>query len=366
MTDTTNTLPPMPLNPKGYGGHLKWTKKEATKDADKPSAICDRNGEVVLAQCRVCGRGEVELSEPCATSQQPLTREQQTQLSTTNADSLTTNTGATSQQEPVARVMFTNRRMKPDVEWLTNEVRDGTLLYNAPPVQKAEAVAYWIPKAEQFCIADKSGRPFARAWEPLYAAPQPERAGVVPKDIAGRLQSIAADLHGREPDTIDAIFEVIDAINAAPPVQPGPMGREGCNYMCMPGKVCRKCGHVHDIPLTGPASQQAEPLALTDRECWEQGLPDSIDRAMVFEAQAVKDAGRPSKLDRECLRLGQEIQRAAGELPPGWNIEIDVERGAGSVTLIDPEGDPTYFTDMSEGMSHALTDAIAAAKKDTP
>jgi len=39
----------------------------------------------------------------------------------------------------------------------------------AAPVQ--EPVAYWIPKAEQFCIADPSGRPFAKAWEPLYTTP---------------------------------------------------------------------------------------------------------------------------------------------------------------------------------------------------
>ena len=37
------------------------------------------------------------------------------------------------------------------------------------PVQ--EPVAYWIPKAEQFCIADPSGRPFAKAWQPLYTKP---------------------------------------------------------------------------------------------------------------------------------------------------------------------------------------------------
>ena len=45
---------------------------------------------------------------------------------------------------------------------------------------------------------------------------------------------------------------------ATPPVQQGPMGREGCNYMCKPGKVCRKCGHVHDIPLTAPPAPAAE------------------------------------------------------------------------------------------------------------
>lgn len=44
-------------------------------------------------------------------------------------------------------------------------------------------MAWWIPKAEQFALADKSGdRPFSKAWEPLYAAPQPTQtqAGAVP------------------------------------------------------------------------------------------------------------------------------------------------------------------------------------------
>jgi hypothetical protein len=44
------------------------------------------------------------------------------------------------------------------------------------PVQ--EPVAYWIPKAKQFCIADPSGRPFAKAWEPLYTTPPAQQAPV--------------------------------------------------------------------------------------------------------------------------------------------------------------------------------------------
>lgn len=36
-----------------------------TADPDRPEAICDRNGEVVLACCVICGRGEVQLEEPC-------------------------------------------------------------------------------------------------------------------------------------------------------------------------------------------------------------------------------------------------------------------------------------------------------------
>jgi len=34
-----------------------------------------------------------------------------------------------------------------------------------------EPVAYWIPKADQFCKADATGRPFAKAWKPLYDKP---------------------------------------------------------------------------------------------------------------------------------------------------------------------------------------------------
>lgn len=61
-------------------------------------------------------------------------------------------------------------------------------------------------------------------------------------------------------DYYQRAIEAARRLCAAPPVQQGPMGREGCNYVCMPGKVCRKCGHVHDIPLTVPPVQQAEPL----------------------------------------------------------------------------------------------------------
>lgn len=34
-----------------------------TEDEDKPDQICDRNGEVVLAQCRLCHLAESELQD---------------------------------------------------------------------------------------------------------------------------------------------------------------------------------------------------------------------------------------------------------------------------------------------------------------
>jgi hypothetical protein len=42
-------------------GHVLYE----TGDKDAPDCIKDRNGEVVLGLCRICGRGEIELEEPC-------------------------------------------------------------------------------------------------------------------------------------------------------------------------------------------------------------------------------------------------------------------------------------------------------------
>lgn len=39
-----------------------------TGDADAPSTIKDRNGDVALGLCRKCGKGEIELEEPCEPS----------------------------------------------------------------------------------------------------------------------------------------------------------------------------------------------------------------------------------------------------------------------------------------------------------
>lgn len=71
------------------------------------------------------------------------------------------------------------------------------------PAQAAEPVAWWIPKAEQFCIADKSGdRPFAKAWEPLYTAPQP-----VAREPLSHAQAKALVLkYGNDP--LNLVFQV--------------------------------------------------------------------------------------------------------------------------------------------------------------
>lgn len=83
--------------------------------------------------------------------------------------------------------------------------------------------------------------------------------------------------------------------------------------------------------------------------------------ARVRELEGERDRLKLSKIDRECLRVGQEIQRAAGELPDNYEIQIEVERGSGSVYLSKPDYTAVGFHDMVGGLSHAITEAIAAA-----
>ena len=59
---------------------------------------------------------------------------------------------------------------------------------------------------------------------------------------------------------------------------------------------------------------------------------------------------------REELRIGRAINRAARDLPEGWEIRIDLERHAGVVFLVDPDGNET----MSEG-GELFSDQINAA-----
>jgi hypothetical protein len=40
-------------------------------DPQAPEQIKDRNGEIVLRLCKLCGRAEIELSEPCFLRFQP-------------------------------------------------------------------------------------------------------------------------------------------------------------------------------------------------------------------------------------------------------------------------------------------------------
>lgn len=46
-------------------GHVLYQ----TGDADAPDVILDRNGDVALGMCKICGKAEIELTEPCEINQ---------------------------------------------------------------------------------------------------------------------------------------------------------------------------------------------------------------------------------------------------------------------------------------------------------
>ena len=64
---------------------------------------------------------------------------------------------------------------------------------------------------------------------------------------------------------------------------------------------------------------------------------------------------------REELSIGKAINRAARDLPEGWGIRIDLERDAGVVFLIDPDGNET-MSENGELFSDQINAAIDAAK----
>lgn len=114
-----------------------------------------------------------------------------------------------------------------------------------------------------------------------------------------------------------------------------------------------------------------KPLPCICRVIEELGLAmgtlESRDRnieAMAEEYRrlaAERDALKLSRLDQECLRIGQEIQRAASELPECFSIRVEVERLAGWVELYGTDDEQIQFNDHSDGLSHSISLAIDSA-----
>lgn len=63
---------------------------------------------------------------------------------------------------------------------------------------------------------------------------------------------------------------------------------------------------------------------------------------------------------REDYAIGAALQRAAGELPEGYEIRVEVERGAGTVRLFGPEGDGIEGIE-ADTLADEINEAIDAA-----
>ena len=65
--------------------------------------------------------------------------------------------------------------------------------------------------------------------------------------------------------------------------------------------------------------------------------------------------------DRECLAIGRAINRAAGELPADGEIRIDIENGAGTVYVYEPQREDHRYIDSGDVFSAQINAAIDAA-----
>lgn len=85
------------------------------------------------------------------------------------------------------------------------------------------------------------------------------------------------------------------------------------------------------------------------------------DRITQLETELA--AAKLSRLDKENLEIGRQLQRAANDLPDLFNIEIDVENGWAGVTLINEDGNRRSFI-LDEHLSDTISEAIDAAIKE--
>jgi len=72
----------------------------------------------------------------------------------------------------------------------------------------------------------------------------------------------------------------------------------------------------------------------------------------------------PSRDDARWLALGKAIKRAAGDLPEGYELTVEVEKGAGIAILYDPEGFDIGGLDgdtLADQINRAIDKAIEAA-----
>lgn len=59
------------------------------------------------------------------------------------------------------------------------------------------------------------------------------------------------------------------------------------------------------------------------------------------------------------------MNRAASELPPGWNIHIEIERDAGTVVLYDDEGVDHEYPSFRESLAEQIIEALDYALDQT-
>lgn len=96
------------------------------------------------------------------------------------------------------------------------------------------------------------------------------------------------------------------------------------------------------------------------------GLDAAMEEIEIFllERRTQPPEAVADKVDaRRTGTLYTAIQRAAAELPEGWSIALEVERDAGTVELIDPDGERKLIDGNDGYLCQAVDAAINAARQ---
>lgn len=91
----------------------------------------------------------------------------------------------------------------------------------------------------------------------------------------------------------------------------------------------------------------------------------NIDELVAAGIQVDKELIAQINAENESLRkdaeLYRQIERAASDLPNGWEIRVCVEKDAGYAELYDPDGCEVDFPNSCETLALTVSDAIDAA-----
>lgn len=102
------------------------------------------------------------------------------------------------------------------------------------------------------------------------------------------------------------------------------------------------------------------PLLLAD---WMQHTYEEVLDTAIYIKRALQELRTQQLRDAEAIRLGREIQRACAELPEGWQVQLDLEQGSGTVSVYDPHLNVVQFEpEDCDGFSYRVTGAIEQAK----
>lgn len=150
--------------------------------------------------------------------------------------------------------------------------------------------------------------------------------------------------------------------------------------------TCSAAVHEMDLVMLATEKRDLLPLATDQWDCLDgvsplrlrlNAIAPSVVCGMMLEqlsdwcsrlstatsrnVQKARDAAKLTLLST----THDAIEQAAKDLPDGWEIVIAVERHAGTVTLIDPEGDEHQVAN-GEGVADDVLTAIEMAKVGLP